>query len=376
MTRQVILVGGGHSHVQVLEALASQPLQDAEVTVVVDKPVAIYSGMVPGYVAGQYRADELEIDVPALCRHAGVDIVVRAAERIDADKQLIYIRDHDPIAYDMASINVGSTVAGLDTPGVRDYAIPTRPISDLVVQVDAVVERAKTRARQEPFRIVVVGGGAGGIELAFTFQERLIRAGAGPVATTLVHAGQGILEGYPAGLARRVERLAAPADIDIVCGRRVTSADPNRVLLDNGIHLPFDALLWVTGAVSHPILKRSGLPVEERGFVLIRSTLQVEGIDNLFAVGDCATLAEYPKTPKAGVYAVREGPYLTENLRAALSGETLKPYKPQADFLTLLNLGNGSALGCKWGMSFQGRWVMRLKDRIDQRFMERFRIDA
>jgi selenide,water dikinase len=359
-----------------LEALASQQLQDAEVTVVVDKPIAIYSGMVPGYVAGQYRADELEIDVPALCRHAGVNLVVQAAERIDAGKQLIYIRDHDPIAYDMASINVGSTVAGLDTPGVRDYAIPTRPISDLVVQVDAVVERAKTRARQEPFRIVVVGGGAGGVELAFTFQERLIRAGAGPVATTLVHAGQRILEGYPAGLARRVERLAAPADIDIVCGRRVTSADSRRVLLDNGIHLPFDALLWVTGAVSHPILERSGLPVEERGFVLIRSTLQVEGIDNLFAVGDCASLAEYPKTPKAGVYAVREGPYLTENLRAALSGNTLKPYKPQADFLTLLNLGNGSALGCKWGMSFQGRWVMRLKDRIDQRFMERFRIDA
>lgn len=376
MPRQVILVGGGHSHVQVLEALASQPLQEAEVTVVVDKPIAIYSGMVPGYVAGQYRADELEIDVPALCRQAGVDVVIRTAERIDADKQLIHLRDHDPIAYDLASINVGSTVAGLDTPGIREYAIPTRPISDLVMQVDSVVEQAKSRARKGPFRIVVVGGGAGGVELAFTFRERLVRVGAGPVATTLVHAGPRILEGYPASLASRVERLAPPADIDIVCGRRVTSADSNKVLLDNGIRLPFDVLLWVTGAVSHPILERSGLPVEQRGFVLIRSTLQVEGIDNLFAVGDCATLVDYPQTPKAGVYAVREGPYLTENLRAALDGKSLKPYKPQTDFLTLLNLGNGSALGAKWGISFQGRWVMRLKDRIDQDFMKRFRVTA
>ncbi len=374
MTKQVILVGGGHSHVQVLEALASEPLEDASVTVVVDKPIAIYSGMVPGYVAGQYREDELEIDVPALCRHAGVDVIVRPVESIDADQQSIQIEGHDPIRYDLASINVGSTVAGLDTPGIRTHAIPTRPISDLVARVDGLVERAQSRVPKDPFRIIVVGGGAGGVELAFTFRERLIGSAAGPVTTTLVHAGRRILEGYPASLARRVYRHAEPRDIDIVCGRRVTSADATKVLLDNDIRLPFDALIWVTGAVSHPIFERSGLPVEERGFVRTRSTLQVDGYDNLFAVGDCATLDEFPKTPKAGVYAVRQGPYLTANLRAALKGEALENYHPQSDFLTLLNLGDGTALGAKWGRSFQGRWVMRLKDWIDQRFMERFRV--
>jgi selenide,water dikinase len=376
MTKQVILVGGGHSHVQVLEALASEPLEDAVVTVVVDKPIAIYSGMVPGYVAGQYRADELEIDVPALCRHAGVEVIVRSAESIDADQQRIQVEGYDPIRYDLASINVGSTVAGLDTPGIRSHAIPTRPISDLVARVDGLVERAQSRVPKDPFRIIVVGGGAGGVELAFTFRERLIRSAAGPVTTTLIHAGRRILEGYPASLAQRVCRHAEPRDIDILCGRRVTSADATKVMLDNDIRLPFDALIWVTGAVSHPIFERSGLPVEERGFVRTRSTLQVDGYDNLFAVGDCATLDEFPKTPKAGVYAVRQGPYLTANLRAALKGEALETYHPQSDFLTLLNLGDGTALGAKWGRSFQGRWVMRLKDWIDQSFMERFRVEA
>jgi selenide,water dikinase len=376
MTKQVILVGGGHSHVQVLEALASEPLEDAVVTVVVDKPIAIYSGMVPGYVAGQYRADELEIDVPALCRHAGVEVIVRSAESIDADQQRIQVEGYDPIRYDLASINVGSTVAGLDTPGIRSHAIPTRPISDLVARVDGLVERAQSRVPKDPFRIIVVGGGAGGVELAFTFRERLIRSAAGPVTTTLIHAGRRILEGYPASLAQRVCRHAEPRDIDILCGRRVTSADATKVMLDNDIRLPFDALIWVTGAVSHPIFERSGLPVEERGFVRTRSTLQVDGYDNLFAVGDCATLDEFPKTPKAGVYAVRQGPYLTANLRAALKGEALETYHPQSDFLTLLNLGDGTALGAKWGRSFQGRWVMRLKDWIDQSFMERFRVKA
>ena len=376
MTRNVILVGGGHSHVQVLEALASDPLEAAEVTVVVDKPIAIYSGMVPGYVAGLYRADELEIDVPALCRHAGVQAIVEAVEKVDAERQLIHVAGREPLKYDFASLNIGSTVAGLDTPGIRGHAIPTRPISDLVSRVDSLVSQAGARTGQDPFRVVVVGGGAGGVELAFTFRERLICCGAGPVTTTLVHAGAEILDGYPQSLARKVHRLAEPRDIDIVCKRRVTAAEANRVLLDNGVRLPFDALIWVTGAVGHSLLPSSGLPVEERGFVKIRSTLQVEGFDNLFAVGDCATLNEYPRTPKAGVYAVRQGPYLTTNLRAVVEGRPLETYRPQSDFLTLLNLGDGTALGAKWGRSFHGRWVMRLKDWIDQRFMQRFRVDA
>lgn len=374
MAQQIILIGGGHSHVQVLEALANEPLADARVVVVVDKPTAIYSGMVPGYVAGQYRADELEIDVPALCREAGVDVVIGAVERIDAERQQIHIEDGDSLAYDLASINIGSTVAGLDTSGVREYAIPTRPISDLVARVDDLVARARSRESRDPFKVLVVGGGAGGVELAFTFRERLLAAGAGPVATTLVHAGRRVLEGYPQGLARRVTRIAERKDIELLCNRKVTAAEPGRVVLDNGIRLPYDALVWVTGAVSHPVLRRSGLPTEKRGFVRIRSTLQVEGYDSLFAVGDCATLIEHPSTPKAGVYAVRQGPYLTTNLRAILAGRKLEVYRPQSDFLTLLNLGDGTALGAKWGLSFHGRWVMRLKDWIDQRFMERFRV--
>ena len=376
MSQQVILVGGGHSHVQVLESLASNPLPNANVRVIVDRPIAIYSGMVPGYVAGQYRVDELDIDVPALCRHAGVEVLVQSVNSIDAERRLISVEDHEPIRYDIASINIGSTVAGLDTPGIRQHAVPTRPISDLVDRVDSVVDRAKSRRVDGPFRVLVVGGGAGGVELAFTFRERLLRAGAGPVSTTLIHAGPRILQGYPASLARRVYRLASRSEIDIECGRKVMSADSVKVHLDNGIRLPYDALLWVTGAVSHGILRKSGLPTGKRGFVRIQSTLQVEGRDNLFAVGDCATLIDHPDTPKAGVYAVREGPYLADNLRAVLAGEPLRTYSPQGDFLTLLNLGNGSALGSKWGVSFEGRWVMRLKDRIDQAFMERFRVTS
>jgi len=372
--REVILVGGGHSHVQVLESLANRPLADAKVTVVVDKPIAVYSGMVPGFVAGQYMAEELEIDIPRLCRWAGVECLVEPVEIIDATARQMVLESGNRLSYDLASINVGSTVAGLDLSGIREFAIPTRPISELVRQTNEVIARASAHSHDSPFRILVVGGGAGGVELAFTFLERLRRSGCGPVETHLINAGSRILAGYPASLARRAQRAALQRGIEIHCGKRVQSAGPHEVVMDDGEIWPCDTLLWVTGAVSHALLRNSGLPTEERGFVQIRSTLQVLGQDDLFAVGDCGTLVDFPRTPKAGVYAVRQGPVLANNLRAALAGEPLDEYTPQSDFLTLLNLGDGTALGAKKGLSFQGRWVMKLKDWIDRKFMRRFQI--
>ncbi len=125
--------------------------------------------------------------------------------------------------------------------------------------------------------------------------------------------------------------------------------EERRAVLVDGDELPCDLLVWVAGATSHGLLRESGLPTDARGFVLIRSTLQVEGYDDLFAVGDCATLSAFPKTPKAGVYAVRQGPFLTDNLLAAAAGKPLRDYRPQSDFLTLLNLGDGARPGRQVG---------------------------
>ena len=127
------------------------------------------------------------------------------------------------------------------------------------------------------------------------------------------------------------------------------------------------------GPAAHPLLRESGLPVDARGFVRVRPTFQVEGSDRLFAVGDCASLAGMKK---AGVYAVRGGPILAENLRRLSDGRALSIYRPQRQFLSLLNLGDGTAIGVWRGIGFEGRWVMRLKDRIDRRFVERYRCDT
>ena len=375
----VVLVGGGHSHVQVLRRMMMRPWPEARVTVVLDTPVAVYSGMVPGFVAGQYRASELEIDVVPLARLAGADVVLTPAVGVDPPERRIRLAGRAPLAYDFVSFDIGSTVAGLDLPGVRERARATRPISRLVREIGTLSASFLAHAADRPFEVVVAGGGAGGIELAFTVRERLRAAArrAGierPLRITLLQALPEILPGFPPSLAVRARRNAAARGISIRTGAWVAAAEDGGVRLESGEVVPADSLIWAVGAGSLDVFRDSGLSLHEHGFVLTRPTLQTLGDDRIFAVGDCATLEDWPATPKAGVYAVRQGPFIADNLRRAVAGRPLRRYRPQPDFLTLLNLGDGRALGAKWGISFEGRWVMDLKDRIDRKFMRKFQV--
>jgi selenide,water dikinase len=357
----------------VLESWAADPPRGVRLRVVVDRPVAVYSGMVPGVVAGQYPPRAIEIDVRPLALRAGAEVIAARALGVAPAERRLLLEGREPLRYDSASFDVGSTVSGLDLPGVREHALPTRPIASFVERVGEIGARARERAR---FRLVVVGAGAGGVEIAFAFEVRLRREGVRDASVALLESGDRVLAGYPAGVARRIERRARERGIEIRRGARVEAVEPERIRLAGGESLSCDAVAWVAGAASLPLFRSSGLPLDDRGFVRVRSTLQVVGHDELFAAGDCASLVESPGLPKAGVYAVRQGPVLAGNLRAHAQGERLRAYRPQRDFLSLLNLGDGRAIGSKWGLSFEGGWVFRLKDRIDRRFVQRFQLPS
>lgn len=371
---RLVLVGGGHAHVQVLRrfAMARPP---AELTLVIDQPIAVYSGMVPGLIAGQYQRDDLEIDLLPLARRAGARVIFAEATRVDTRTKRLELAGRPAIPYELISFNIGSSVLDLDLPGVRESAIATRPIHRLLSRLEKLLATWLDPAAptpEAPKRIVVVGAGSGGVELAFTLSARL-RAASLPHSVTLVQTGL-LLPGHSPAFRERVEKAMQRAGIELLLGRRAVAAKGGQLQLDPTGALPFDALLWVTGAAAPDLFRRSDLTVDEKGFLLVRPTLQALDHDDLFAAGDCATLADFPRVPKAGVYAVRQGPVLESNLRARLTGAQVDEYLPQRDFLTLLNLGDGTAIGGKWGMAFEGRWVMRLKDRIDRRFMERFQV--
>jgi selenide,water dikinase len=366
--RDVVLVGGGHAHVQLLRRWIMRPLVDARVTVVVDRPEAVYSGMVPGLVAGHYAPSDVTIDVRPLAKRAGARFVVAPCTAVDPVGHAVHLHERPPLHYDLASLDIGSAVAGLDTPGVREHTLPTRPIGAFAERIGALFAAAGTP------RVVVVGGGAGGVELALAAVARLRRQGVAVPSVTLVHDGAHLLPGHGPRLAARARRACERRGVKVLAERRVTAVHAERVALADGGTLPHDLCLWVTGAAAPALLRASGLPCDERGFVWVGPTLEVPGHEGLFAAGDCAVPTSWPAMPKAGVYAVRQGPRLEANLRARLAGRRLTAYRPQRDFLTLLNGGDGTALGGKWGVAAEGRWVMRWKDRIDRRFVERFQV--
>lgn len=373
--RDLVLIGGGHAHVQVVRRWMAKPLANVRLTVATDRADAVYSGMVPGFVAGDYRAHELEIDVVPLARRARARVVLAKALRVDAQTKHVVLAGRAPLSYDVASLDVGSTVRGLDLPGVREHALATRPIRTFVDGLDRRLAEACEGAGREPVRISVVGGGVAGMELAFTLEARVRQTLGHAARVMVVTDGTHVLQGYPERVIAAVLHEAKRRRIRVRRETPVLAVEADAIVVENE-RIPSDLTVWATGAAAPALVTHSALPHDDDGFVLTRSTLQVDGHDDLFAAGDCAALAAHPWVPKAGVYAVREGPILDANLRAHLDGGRLRTYTPQRDFLALLNLGERRALGTKWQRAVSGPWVWRWKDRIDRRFVRRFQVLA
>jgi selenide,water dikinase len=374
MPAELVLVGGGHAHVQLIRRWMMRPLEGVRLTVVLDRPEAVYSGMLPGFAAGDYAAHELEIDVLPLARRAGARVVLAAATGVDPKAKRIALAGRPDLLYDVASLDVGSSLRGLELPGVRERALATRPIRGFLDRLDAALAAARERRGPATLRVVVVGGGAAGVELAFTLEARLRAAG---TAASFVVVGDApdLLPDASRRLARAAAREAARRGIRLRLGARASRVEAEAVALVGEREAePCDLALWATGAAAPALLANVAAPKDADGFLRVRDTFQCLASDDLFAAGDCAALEEHAWVPKAGVYAVRAGPRLDANLRARLAGGALGRYRPQRDFLALLNLGGRRALGGKWGVAARGRAVWRLKDAIDRRFVRRFRV--
>lgn len=372
--RDLVLVGGGHAHVQLLRRFMMEPMSDVRLTVVVDRHEAVYSGMVPGVVAGDYEIEDGVLDVLPLARRAGARCILARATGIDMEGRAVKLEGRPAIPFDIASLDVGSTVRELPGLGDWGFGLATRPIADFVRGFGQRVEELAENPESSP-RVTVVGGGAAGVELALCTEARLREMGC-RAEIEIIAGSQNLLPGKHGSLTRRVEKELVERGIRVRLDTRVVEAVEEGLVLsgtDTEI-VPSDLTLLATGAAAPAFLKESGLPTDEDGFVRVRSTLQVEGCDDLFAVGDCARLIDHPWVPRAGVYAVRSGPYLDRNIRAHLQGRRLRAWKPQRDFLALINAGGKKALGGKWGLAMGGLSVWRLKDWIDRRFMRRFQV--
>ncbi|WP_272008656.1 selenide, water dikinase SelD [Roseovarius sp. ZX-A-9] len=363
-TRDLVLVGGGHAHALVLKAWAMDPLPGARLTVINPGPTAPYTGMLPGYVAGHYGRDDLEIDLVRLCRHAGARLILDRAVGIDRARREVVLAGRGPVAYDVASIDIGIT-ARMDLPGFAEHAIAAKPLDAYAARWADFLEQA-ARGQVAP-EVAVIGGGVAGCELAMAMAFALQAAGVAPRVTVIEAAPQ--VSGVGDKGRRRI--LAAMDGLGIVVRThaKVVEIRPDQVLLEAQDPVAASLCVGAAGAFAHGWIATTDLP-QQAGFIEIGADLGVVGDDALFAVGDCAVMPHAPR-PKAGVFAVRAAPILHHNLRAALSGGRRKTWRPQKDFLKLISLGGKSAMAEKFGLTLSGPFMWRWKDRIDRTFMQR-----
>jgi len=370
---RLLLAGCGHTHLFVLEALARGALRDAEVTLVSPGDEYFYSGMIPGVVAGCYEAADARFRPPWLARAAGARWVRGRVHRVDPQRRRVLLDDGEMLDYDVLSLDIGAAVAGDDLPGVREHAVPVKPMSSalgIITRAEAAAERA---APGRPARVVVVGGGTAGVEMAICLDARLAqRFGRERHSVTILESSPGILAEHSPDLRGRVAALLGRRGIRVETGVVVEAVEEGAVVVEGGSLFPADAVLWAAGPRPHELIHESGFRTDDRGYLRVRPTLESVAFPDVFGAGDCVALESDPWVPRAGVYAVRAGPVLAANLRRFGRGEPLREFQPQRNWLSLMNTGDGRAFAHYRKRVTRGRAAWWLKDWIDRRFMRRF----
>jgi selenide, water dikinase len=364
--QDLVLVGGGHAHVHVLKSFGMRSMAGVRLTLISRDVETPYSGMLPGYVAGHYSLEECHIDLGRLARFAGARLIRDEAIGLDRAGQNVLCHAHPPIRYDILSIDIGSTPRA-DVPGAAENAIAVKPIDRFAARWEALLARAQ---EMPGLRLAVVGGGAGGVELALSAQHRLAPLMGERLGVTLI-TREALLPSHNSRVRRLFEKILAERRIEVLTDSAIVRVEPRALICADGSRIEFDEALWVTEAGSAAWLPETGLPLTSEGFIAVDNKLRSAGDPRIFAAGDVAAMIGHPRE-RAGVYAVRQGPPLAANLRRALAGRRLWPAVPQRRALALIGTGEGQAIASRGPFAAYGPRLWRLKDWIDRRWMRRY----
>jgi pyridine nucleotide-disulfide oxidoreductase family protein len=340
--KRILLVGGGHAHLAVLRSLVPEPLDGARFALVSPRAKQIYSGMLPGVIAGHYRRHEAEIDLARLAEAAYVEFIEDEVAKLEPERKVATLKDGSELEYDAVSLNVGSLVER-SIPGAG-LALAAKPFEEFFDKLRNVKVN----------RVAIAGAGAAGAELAMALRHR--------GAAVTLYSEQARLS------PPRLEAVLRGMGVDLRPGMAMTAIEPGPQVIAGPSRQEFDVVLLTTGAAPLPWLRGSALERDERGFVLVDDTLQSVSHPEVFGAGDCATLRSGP-VPKSGVYSLRQGETLAANFRRLVSGEPLVAYRAQRHALMLLSCGRRYAIAQRGGWSAQGRWVWWWKDRIDRKWV-------
>jgi selenide,water dikinase len=347
--RRILLVGAGHAHLAALRNFARTPIYGARLTLVSPLARQVYSGMLPGVIAGHYRLEEAQMDIAALCSRAFVEFVAGRVDALDLQARRARIDDGAALEYDVISLNPGSLVDASLAGAER--TLSAKPLDEFLAALDG----------RRLGRIAIVGAGAAGAELAMALAHR--------GAPVTLYSDRPTLPGVAGD---RIALALRRAGVDFRPGMVVTTVEEGPLIVAGAARQEFDHVIRATGSAAPPWLAASGLAVDGHGFALVHDTLQSTSHPEVFVGGDCATLRDAPH-PRSGVYAVRHGDTMAANFRNVISGRPLEPYVPQAQALMLLSCGSRYAIAQRGGWTAEGAWVWRWKNWIDRRWLRSLR---
>ena len=402
MTEKLVLIGGGHSHAIALRRWGLNPLPNVDLTLISDVEQTPYSGMLPGHVAGFYSYEETHIDLVSLAQFAGAKFIGDRAIGIDADNNKVICQSQQ-IEYDYLSLDIGSTPQAINVAGAKEYAIPAKPVP---VFLDAWYKLKQTAANTQQLSIAIVGGGAGGVELALNMQAclREILPTNNALKIHLIHRGAQLLSGHNDWVSNKLTKIIKQRGIRLHLQQEVTEVLADKVICKSGLQIECDKphgqglqskaslalkdtpsdnatcpdrgcaslrIFWVTQAAAPKWVKESQLKTDDRGFILVKNTLQSVSHPNIFAAGDIATMINHQR-PKAGVFAVRQGQPLFNNWQHVFTGQELEEYTPQDKYLALIGTGDKKAIASWASFGWRSSLFWIWKDYIDRKFMNQF----
>ncbi|BAQ65379.1 FAD-dependent oxidoreductase [Geminocystis sp. NIES-3709] len=367
----LVLVGGGHSNAIVLKLWSKKKVSGVKLTLISNAQNTPYSGMLPGYIAGCYNYEESHINLVKLAEIAGIELVIDEVINIDADKKIVSCKSGQKFSFDIISLDIGSIPKNSQIEGANLYTIPIKPVPLFLTKWAEIVNLAQSNPDNK-ISISIIGGGAGGVELALNIHQKLNSIlSLQKININLLHKGDRIVENHPISVSNKLTKNLDNRNINLYLNTVVTSVENQDIILDSNIKIFSDYIFLVTQPSAPLWLQNTSIETDKDGFILVNNSLQSVNYPYIFASGDIANIVNY-SCPKAGVFAVKQGIPLYKNLCNFLTNQPLKLYYPQQHYLNIIGTGNKNAVA-SWGkISIESPIIWYWKKYLDYNFMKQF----
>ncbi|MBL1210031.1 FAD-dependent oxidoreductase [Geminocystis sp. GBBB08] len=367
----LVFIGGGHSHAIALYLWGKKPISGVNVTLISDVKNTPYSGMLPGYLGGYYTYEQTHINLEKLAKFAKIKLIIDSVIDIDIKHKKVIGRWGNQVDFDLLSIDIGSTPKNREIQGANLYTIPAKPVHFLIEKWQEIIKKTQLNPSKK-LTLNIIGGGAGGVELAINIYQKLNNIlTPNKLKINLIHKREQILSNQNQWASYKLTEILKSKKINLYLNTVVKIVNEDSLITESGLKITGDYHFLVTQASTPLWLKNSSIATDQEGFILIKDTLQTLNYDFIFATGDIATMINYSR-PKAGVFAVKQGKPLFENISNFLKNKPLKFYHPQKHYLNIIGIGNQSAVAIWGNIAWESPILWHFKQYLDQTFIKYF----